>query len=210
MNVLFLYLAPIDWNSCPSVWEEILDATPLFFCLSLEWMTLLRPTVFIGSSSEGLKIAEAIQLNLDHPCEATVWSQGIFGLSGGTLESLVARLDGFDFAVLVLTPDDLTISRGETNHSPRDNVLLELGLFIGALGPRRTFIVHERDKPLKLPSDLAGVTPATFMLHSDGNLQASLGAVTTLIKRSIQQSGRRHEKISADIATRPNSRLSMT
>lgn len=144
-------------------------------------------------------VAEAIQLNLDFSCEVTIWSQGVFGLGEGSLEALVDRLDSFDFAVLVLTPDDVTVSRDVTKQSPRDNVLLELGLFIGALGRKRTFIVHERAKELKLPSDLAGVTPATFQKHTDGNIQASLGAATTLIKGSIQQLGRRRSKITAEI-----------
>jgi hypothetical protein len=163
-------------------------------------MTTLRPTVFIGSSVEGLSIAEAIQLNLDYTCEVTLWSQGVFGLGEGTLESLVDRLDSFDFAVLVLTPDDVTTSREDTTPSPRDNVLLELGLFVGAIGRKRTFIVYDRGATLKLPSDLAGVTPATFQRHLDGNLSASLGAATTQIKGTIQQLGRRQTKISADIS----------
>ena len=159
----------------------------------------LRASVFIGSSAEGLPVAEAIQVNLDYACEVTIWSQGIFGLSGGTLESLVDKLESFDFAILVLTPDDVEISRGESKQAPRDNVLLELGMFIGALGRKRSFIVYDRGKELKIPSDLAGVTPATFQLHADNNLQASLGAATTLIKGAIQQQGRRTLKISAEI-----------
>lgn len=161
--------------------------------------TQLRPRVFIGSSREGHSAAEAIQQNLDYACEVTIWSQGVFGLGQGTLESLVARLDSFDFAVLVLTPDDVTVSREETQQSPRDNVLLELGMFLGALGRERSFIVFDRDKALKLPSDLAGVTCATFQLHSDGNLQASLGAATSQIKGAIQLHGRRKPKISAEV-----------
>lgn len=159
----------------------------------------LRSTVFIGSSAEGLAIAEAIQLNLDYACEVTIWSQGVFGLGEGNLESLVDRLDSFDFAILVLTPDDTTISRDNTEQSPRDNVLLELGMFIGALGRKRSFIVYDRGQAMKLPSDLAGVTSATYQMHSDGNLQASLGAATTLIKGTIQQEGRRRTKISAEV-----------
>jgi hypothetical protein len=35
-----------------------------------------RPSIFLGSSTEGLPIAKAVQLNLDNVCEATIWSQG--------------------------------------------------------------------------------------------------------------------------------------
>ena len=162
-------------------------------------MSETRPTVFIGSSAEGHSIAEAIQLNLDHTCDATIWSQGVFGLGDGTLETLVGRKDDFDFAILVLTPDDLALSRDELKPSPRDNVMLELGIFLGAIGRKRTFAIYDRTANVKLPSDLAGVTHATFQPHADGNLQATLGAATTLIKGSIQQLGKRREKITADV-----------
>ena len=158
-----------------------------------------RPSMFIGSSVEGLAVAEAIQVNLDYDCETTIWSQGVFGLSKGTLESLVERLSDFDFAALVLTPDDLTLSRDLVEPSARDNVLLELGMFIGAIGRERTFAVYDRGAGLKLPSDLAGVTPATYQRHNDGNLQASLGAASTLIKGTIQRLGKRSEKITANV-----------
>jgi hypothetical protein len=154
----------------------------------------MRPKVFIGSSTEGLKIAETIQLLLDRYCEATIWSQGVFGLSSGTLESLVLALDNYDFAILALTPDDMIISRGNESQSPRDNVLFELGLFVGGLGRNRTYIVCQRESDIKLPSDLAGITMATFQIHSDGNLQASLGAACTLIKNEIERNGIRVDK----------------
>ncbi|MFN9626209.1 MAG: TIR domain-containing protein, partial [Planctomycetota bacterium] len=71
-----------------------------------------RPAVFIGSSCEGHKLAREIQVQLDRACEVDIGDQGVFGLSQGTLESLVLALGRFDFAVLVLTADDLTIKRG--------------------------------------------------------------------------------------------------
>ena len=43
-------------------------------------------------------------------------------------------LDQFDFAVMILSPDDMTESRDQSYASPRDNVLFELGLFMGRLG----------------------------------------------------------------------------
>ena len=59
----------------------------------------------------------------------------------GTLEALVRMLDRFDFAVLVITPDDVVSIRGDIRQAPRDNVMFELGLFMGRLGPARTFAV---------------------------------------------------------------------
>jgi predicted nucleotide-binding protein len=149
----------------------------------------MRPKIFIGSSSEGLKIAQAIQVLLDHTCEPTIWSQGVFGLSKGTLESLVLAIDKYDFAILVLTPDDMTTSREQTTQSPRDNVLFELGLFVGGIGRDRTFVVFDRLSQIKIPSDLAGITLATYQKHSDGNLLSSLGATTTLIENEVQRLG---------------------
>jgi hypothetical protein len=144
-----------------------------------------KPRVFIGSSVEGLSIAEHIQLGLDYHAECTLWSQGVFGLSGGTLESLLRAVKEFDFAVLALTPDDLVQKRSVSRNSPRDNVLFELGLFMGALGRERTYIVHCRDVLIDLPTDLAGVTAASFAKRTDGNLQAALGPVCTQLKTAM-------------------------
>lgn len=150
-----------------------------------------RSYVFIGSSSEGLDAAKAVQANLDFIAEAHIWSQGLFGLAEGTLESLVGSLDRFDFAILVLTPDDLTLSRGAEQRSPRDNVLFELGLFIGALGRDRVFVVMDRSAQLKLPSDLAGVTPATYEPPVSGTMQSALGAACTSIEQKVKKYGLR-------------------
>src|SRR5664279_2263445 len=112
----------------------------------------LRPAVFIGSSAEGLDAARAIQVLLDRSCEVEIWSQGTFGPGGGTLESLVSAVDRFDFAILIVNPDDTAISRGQQKSVPRDNVIFELGLFMGALGRERTFMVFDRTRPVNLPS----------------------------------------------------------
>lgn len=145
-----------------------------------------RPRVFVGSSVEGLRIAEAIQVGLDYSVECTIWSQGVFELSRGALESLVAATKGYDYAILVLTPDDVAVKRNEVGRIPRDNVLFELGLFFGALGRDRTYMVHERDVPLDLPTDLLGVTATTFAKRVDGNLIAALGPVCTRLKNAMK------------------------
>lgn len=149
-----------------------------------------RARLFIGSSREGLPIAEAIQGNLDHELECTIWHQGVFGLSAASIESLEKQLTKSDFAVLVITPDDITESRGSMAASPRDNVIFELGLFMGSLGRSRTFVVRPRKADVKMPSDLLGITSATYDdVRSDDNLNAALGKACSDIKRAVKEAG---------------------
>lgn len=149
-----------------------------------------RPTVFVGSSSEGLEIARAVQFQLRDDALVTVWSDGVFGLSQGTLEALVTNLDRYDFAVLVITPDDVVSSRDVEKQAPRDNVMFELGLFMGRLGGLRTFAVCSNAENLKLPSDLAGVTVAQF---DEGDARdevvSALGPACFQLRKAMEQLG---------------------
>ena len=81
-----------------------------------------------------------------------VWSNDIFAVSDTTIESLEQAAMEVDFAILVLTPDDITTSRGTRRAAPRDNVVYELGLFGGALGRKRTFMVVEATAKPKISS----------------------------------------------------------
>jgi hypothetical protein len=137
-----------------------------------------------------LEVARAIEYLLHEDCEVTLWNEGVFGLGQTTLEALVNALERFDFAVLVLTPDDVVLSRNVERLAPRDNLMFELGLFMGRLGRSRTFVVCERSEQMKLPSDLAGVTIARFDRdRQDGNLIAALGPSCSLVRKSIKDLG---------------------
>jgi predicted nucleotide-binding protein with TIR-like domain/PilZ domain-containing protein len=165
-----------------------------------------NPRVFVGSSNEGKTLAENLQLELGEGVDATLWSQGVFGLSKGILEELVRAPQSYDFAVLVLTSDDLSYKRGVESNAPRDNVIFELGLFMGALGRERTFVVCARDEPLELPSDLAGILVATYHSREDGNLQAALGPACTQIKKEIRRIMGMPRAASATPARKPQRR----
>jgi predicted nucleotide-binding protein len=93
-----------------------------------------RQRIFIGSSSEGLRIARKIQELLAGEFSVIVWDQG--GTS--TLEALEAVVLQYHFGVFVFTPNDQLHSRGEKKPVARDNVLFELGMFIGKLGRRKS------------------------------------------------------------------------
>jgi len=78
----------------------------------------------------------------------------------GYLENLLDRLNLYEYGIMVAPEDDATKSRGETKMAPRDNVVLELWLFMGRLGRDRTFFVFEKDS--KLSTDLLGITLPQF------------------------------------------------
>ncbi len=153
----------------------------------------MKSKVFIGSSAEGLKIAYAIQQNIRHVAETTVWDQGVFELSSTSIESLIEVLDSSDFGIFVFSPDDVVKMRGEENQVVRDNVLFELGLFIGRLGRKRSFIVVPEETDIKLPTDLLGITPGKYEVgRSDNSDQAATGPSSHQITLSIEKYGPRN------------------
>jgi len=148
------------------------------------------PSLFIGSSTEGLPTARALQAELDEECEPIVWEQDFFVPTGTTIGTLAEKVQNFDFAAFVFTPDDSLIIRGSANAAARDSVIFELGLFIGALGKERVFIIRPRDQELRLPSDLAGVACLTSKTNrKDQNLRAAIGPAATAIRNRVVSLG---------------------
>lgn len=147
-----------------------------------------KPTVFIGSSTEGLAAAKLLRECLEPELELVIWNENLFELGDDTLTSLLKFVSVFDFGIFVLGADDLVKSRRFLFPAPRDNVVFELGLFMGALGRRRAFpvVLPAKKGRLKLPSDLLGNTeirvPDTF--RADPSREA-LQSSADRLKRSI-------------------------
>jgi predicted nucleotide-binding protein len=78
------------------------------------------------------------------------------------IEALIANSD-VQYAIVLLTPDDEGHRIGHPNEKKpraRQNVVLELGMFLIKLGRERVAILHKGD--LELPSDIGGLIYISF------------------------------------------------
>lgn len=121
----------------------------------------MKRKLFIGSSKEGLYFAKQIKDVITNECgdwlDCEVWDKGeIFNLNKSTLNNLVKASRRFDYGVLIATNDDLALIRLKGRTIPRDNVIFEMGLFLGSLGLTRAFLLSQNK--CKLPSDYNGIT----------------------------------------------------
>lgn len=179
-------------NEHPEIWKPLAreQARRLFERNKLITAPNSAARLFIISSVEALDIARAIQKGLDRDVHSTVWTDGVFFAGGYSLEALEKAVTESDFAVAIAQPDDVIVSRGTPSPTLRDNVLFELGLFMGKLTRYRTILVHPRVKDLKLPSDLQGLMLLSYEpISSPADLAARLGPVCTDIRTIVRNLG---------------------
>jgi predicted nucleotide-binding protein len=77
---------------------------------------------------------------------------------GRTIIEKFEHHSAVDFAVVLFTPDDIGYPVGKEDEArprARQNVVLELGFFMAALGRNRVCVLHEGN--IELPSDYSGV-----------------------------------------------------
>jgi predicted nucleotide-binding protein len=103
-----------------------------------------------GARETVARLLERLQL------EAIVLHEKASG--GKTVIEKLEHYSDVDFAVVLLTPDDIGAAKTDAaNLRPRarQNVVLELGLFIGLLSRKHVCALHKGN--VELPSDFAGV-----------------------------------------------------
>lgn len=156
----------------------------------------VKPSIFIGSSSEFVHVAKNLEARLkaELGVNATVWDDpSVFRLGQNTMDSILTAPHFFDYSILILGPDDLVTSRGKRTKAPRDNVVFELGFFLGSQGRKRSFaIILERPakaggkkaERIKIPSDLAGEQFVPVALT--GRNQASAAGLADAVNRIRQ------------------------
>jgi len=151
-----------------------------------------KTRVFIISSAEALEIAREVKASFDHDDSifVEIWTEGVFKIAHYTLDDLTQKVEDSDFAIAIAHGDDTIATRGQTWPTPRDNVIFELGLFMGKLGRQRAILMEPRDEKVKLPSDLAGITTVAYRRQKDGeDLAAVLGTACHQLRKHILAMG---------------------
>lgn len=150
-----------------------------------------KPRIFLGSSGKQQKLLQTLTRSLEDVAHVEPWTTS-FNPGTTTLERLLELASEVDFAAFVFARDDWTTnsppasgSSATGQASPRDNVIFEAGLFGGALGMRRTFILHASGA--KLPSDLLGLT---CVCYGEATTAAEMRAINQTLRKAIESEGR--------------------
>jgi hypothetical protein len=142
------------------------------------------PTVFIGSSHEHLKTAHALKSCLSSFAEAIVWDETAFDLNESIFGGLLQAADSYDFGVFVFDADDVAVIRDIKTPTVRDNVLFELGLFIGRMGRDRAFWISSQGATQPhIPTDLAGITHLSYLRPNTDDVDTLRAALTKSCQR---------------------------
>src|SRR6516165_4879059 len=138
-----------------------------------------KPRIFLGSSGKQARLLQAITRGLEDVADVEPWTT-TFNPGRSTLDRLVELSQVVEFA-----QDDWTTTEASPSGqaAPRDNVVFEAGLFGGALGMRRTFIIHANGS--KLPSDLLGLTSVRY----EGTTPAEMRVVNQKLRKAIESAG---------------------
>jgi hypothetical protein len=102
------------------------------------------------------------------------------------LASILELVGRVDFGVFLFTPVDVTVMGGKTRRTVRDNVLFEVGVFMGSLGPERTFLLVPKNRDLHLPADLAGLITVGYTTNARGS---GIRQAVSNILRVVEQKG---------------------
>lgn len=152
-----------------------------------------KPRLFIGSSKESKSLMREMQTILSQYCDVKPWDRDIFHIGRTILEELRREVLLSDFALLVLFPDDKIVKRNKRGYSARDNVLFELGLFMGVLGRKRSFWLsvtdkrRDKNKKVLIPTDLLGQTKLDIALVSNSKFQPNPQTICNEIKKAIER-----------------------
>jgi CRP/FNR family transcriptional regulator, cyclic AMP receptor protein len=161
----------------PDIWRQIARELARRLLERNRFIAMSREKirVFIVSSVEALPIARAVENAFEHDnFHVVLWPNDVFRIANYPIEDLERELEVADFAVAIAQPDDLVNVRKRKRPAPRDNVIFELGFFMGRLGRTRAILMEPKGEDVKLPTDLKGVTTISYKHASGSGLSVAM------------------------------------
>lgn len=149
-----------------------------------------KTRVFIICSVEALAVGRIIESAFAHDnFVVRLWTNDVFKVASYALESLETEVDDSDFAIAIAHSDDVTLFRNQEWPAPRDNVVFELGLFMGRLGRKRAILMEPREGKVKLPSDLSGITTIPYLYTPGRDAAALMAPACNMLRDHIMEWG---------------------
>ena len=146
-------------------------------------MAELRSKIFIGSSTDGYSIAEKVKVHLSAVGDCFLWHEpNVWEPNKSTFDNLLRMASYYDFGIFVATKDDIrTTKEGFTViDKPRDNVILEMALFLGSMGRHKSFLLVEEG--VTLPTDFDGIFMPRFLRSNDDSIKNACQAYRNKIE----------------------------
>ena len=130
---------------------------------------MTKRELFIGSSNEALRCAKLLKKKINQKINGQISIDIWKGANWKNLKSILNSIENFKnkyyYAIFIFHPDDFLKSRSKQFLIVRDNVIFELGYFLGQLGADRTFLLipkiqnqpsNYEEVAIKQLSDLSG------------------------------------------------------
>lgn len=132
----------------------------IFSCLNTYWNPAQTQTFIVHGHDNDEKyiLKDYLQNRLSLPEPVILKDKADSGLT--IIEKFERYSKSINLVFVILTPDDLVVPSGsdaEAIYRSRQNVIFELGYFLGRLGRKTGRVILLHKGPIDIPSDLSGV-----------------------------------------------------
>jgi CRP/FNR family transcriptional regulator, cyclic AMP receptor protein len=145
--------------------------------------------IFAISSAEAIPVARSgfVAFEHDKDFKYNAWPIDVFKSTSYPLDDLEDQLQIADIAIAIAQPDDIVNSRKESKPVARDNVIFELGLFMGRLGRKKTIVLVPEGMNLSLPSDLNGLSTVRYPRELGDDPNNAMATAWEHVRRHIRK-----------------------
>lgn len=147
----------------------------------------MKPKIFISSSAKGMEFVNALTEKLSKAADPIVWSANELSLSGNIIEKLNEYIEESNYGVFFIAPDELSENNDGHINIVKENILFELGLWLGKKGKDSMVIVApDNIKNNIFPSDIKILKNKYYSVNkNDLNKKGAVESTFDIINKEI-------------------------